>query len=276
MHTRTHGGLKAADSTATLYRELAQDVRSNRLRCGIAALSVAGFESKLNVEPKSIAFMCVVASILTAEYSRNCAASIRFLKAQQKCKFLKPRSALDEYGDGKVSTTTNCDTMSLRKHHLYGFYVNALHAMLSEQVALETGISAELLVIFCRLTYNCHNLMYNHFAVVLHNLGFIAGHIEEITRAGVNESAFRKICGSHVFSKAESEVKKLQLDTHIVLTKKGAKIWGSKEKLMQQMQDYQNLAIWSCQHVVLWKNRMLLQEQEKDDELPAGWLHYRP
>ena len=93
----------------------------------------------MRVAPENIAFMCVVACILTAEYARNCEASERFLAKMRASNFSKPWAALEEYGEGKVSTTQNCDTMSMRKHHLFGFYANALNAMISIKVVYSQG-----------------------------------------------------------------------------------------------------------------------------------------
>ena len=47
-----------------------------------------------------------------------------------------------------VSETKNVDTLTLRKCHLYGFYVNVLHSMMCRTVTLRGGISAELLNTF--------------------------------------------------------------------------------------------------------------------------------
>ena len=93
----------------------------------------------MRVTPKNIAFMCAVACIRTAEYARNCEASERFLPKMRDSNLSKPWAALEEYGEGKVSTTQNCDTMSMGKHHLFEFYANALNAMISIKVVSSQG-----------------------------------------------------------------------------------------------------------------------------------------
>ncbi len=75
----------------------------------------------MRVAPENIAFMCVFE---TAEYARNGEASERLPAKMRASNFSKPWAALEKYGEGKVSTTQNFDTMSMRKHHLFGFYAN--------------------------------------------------------------------------------------------------------------------------------------------------------
>ena len=93
----------------------------------------------MRVAPENIAFMCAVACIRTAEYARNCEASERFLPKMRDSNLSKPWAALEEYGEGKVSTTQNCDTMSMGKHHLFEIYANALNAMISIKVVSSQG-----------------------------------------------------------------------------------------------------------------------------------------
>jgi len=78
------------------------------------------------------------------------------------------------------------DTLTLCTCHLYGFYVNALHSMMCRKVTLRDGISTELLNTLCELTYHCHVLMYNHFAVTLGNLGFLGTGECEKMHCGTN------------------------------------------------------------------------------------------
>ena len=69
----------------------------------------------------------------------------------------------------------------------------------------------------------------------------------------------------------------LGAEVNIALTNKGQKIFGSVKELLRQMANHQNLAIWSCQHIILDKNRRLFDGWgEEVDDFPPGWLHYRP
>ena len=94
-----------------------------------------------------------MASIFTVEDARNCKAGEKFKAFQSERNYLTPRRSLDAYGEGHVSTTKNLATLMLRKCHLYGFYVNALHSMMCRKVILCGCISAELLKTFCESTY---------------------------------------------------------------------------------------------------------------------------
>ena len=117
---------------------------------------MVGYEgdiSELDMSPQNISFLCLVASILTAEYARNCKAGEKFMASQSESNDLTPHRSLDAYGEGNVSTTKNLDTLTLRTPHLYGFYMNALHSMMCRKVTLRGGISAELLKTFCESTY---------------------------------------------------------------------------------------------------------------------------
>ena len=123
--TRTHGGLKSGDSTFAVYRHMSQQVRQNLVHCNASALAMVGYEgdiSELDKSRQNISFLCLVASILTAEYARNCKAGKKFMTSQSESKYLTPRCSLNNaYGEGNVSTTKNLDTLTLRKCHLYGF-----------------------------------------------------------------------------------------------------------------------------------------------------------
>ena len=124
QHTRTHGGLKSGDSTFAVYRHMSQQVRQNLVHCNASALAMVGYEgdiSELDKSRQNISFLCLVASILTAEYARNCKAGEKFMASQSESNDLTPHRSLDAYGEGNVSTTKNLDTLSLRKCHLYGF-----------------------------------------------------------------------------------------------------------------------------------------------------------
>ena len=141
-HTRTHGAIKQADSTAATYQKMADAVRAGTLRCHESALSVAGYEGEVAAILPQRALYCAIVAILTAEHSRNVQGSLEFLSGVRANEFKRPRAALSAYGSGKVSTTMNRDTMCLTKVHLFGFYSNALNTLMSAQVSLSTGITA--------------------------------------------------------------------------------------------------------------------------------------
>ena len=55
------------------------------------------------------------------------------------------RSALDKYGAVEVRTTTNCDTMGLKKNDLFGHHVNVLDAMLGKMDLIVPGPDVQIL-----------------------------------------------------------------------------------------------------------------------------------
>ena len=122
--------------------------------------------------------------------------------------------------------------------------------MMGRKVTLHTGISAELLNAFCKLTYHCHVLMYNHFAATLGNLGFLGTGECEKMRCGTNTQEVVKTSGEDVFVKAKAQVE--QLSSSLVLTASGRDIWGSKKELLKHMQNH--VGLWPETNVVTMKD----------------------
>ena len=109
-HTRTHLALKQADATGATYNDMANAVRAGTIECHESALSAARYEGDMVAVLPQRALYCVIAAILTAEYSRHVKGSLAYLSELRASKFQRPRGALDVYGPKKVSTTLNMDT----------------------------------------------------------------------------------------------------------------------------------------------------------------------
>ena len=62
-------------------------------------------------------------------------------------------------------------------------------------------------------------MMYNHFAIVLRNCGFLASEIVLASVSGTNTSEFVDACGADAFQAAAEEVSKLQ--GNVFLTARG-------------------------------------------------------
>ena len=90
-HTRTHGALKQADSTGATYKEMANAVRAGTIECHESALSVAGYEGDMAAMLPQSALYCVIAAILTAEYSRNVKGSLAYLSELRASEFQRRR-----------------------------------------------------------------------------------------------------------------------------------------------------------------------------------------
>ena len=115
--------------------------------------------------------------------------------------------------------------------------------------------------------------MYNHFAVILGNLGFLGTGECEKMRCGTNTQEVVKMCREDVFEKAKTQVG--QLSSRLFLTASGRDIWESNSELLKHMRNHQELSIWSCQYLNLVKNHVLIEDHEEPNVFPSGWVHFR-
>ena len=97
---------------------------------------------------------------------------------------------------------------------------------------LSTGITAATLIDLCICSYNAHNLMYNHFAVVLRKCGFLANEIVPAPVSGTITSEFVDACGADAFQAAAKEVSKLH--GNVLLVARGREIWKAEQSLFRQ------------------------------------------
>ena len=98
-------------------------------------------------------------------------------------------------------------------------------------MSLSTGITAATLIDRCICSYNAHNLVYNHFAVVLRKCGCLANEIVLAPVFRDDHSEFVDARGAD-FQAAAKEVSKLH--GNVLLVARGRAIWKAEQSLFRQ------------------------------------------